>query len=92
MKSFKGRHKDLMKGEDVKDNRGLMARKGKQMFEKIKHNKSAFKQRDKDGKRVYSEKAMGKIARHQQHTRSKVIVKNGKGNFQAKQGKGRGRK
>jgi hypothetical protein len=57
MKSFKGRHKDLMKGEDVRDNRGLMERKSKQMFEKIKHNKSAIKKRDKDGKRIYSEKA-----------------------------------
>ena len=57
IKSFKGRHKYLMKGEDVRDNRGLIERKSKQMFEKIKHNKSAFKKRDKDGKRIYSEKA-----------------------------------
>jgi len=26
MKSFKGRHKDLMKGEDMRDNKALMDR------------------------------------------------------------------
>lgn len=57
MKSFQKGNPDLMKGEDMKDNKAMLERKGKKMFEKIKQNKSGgFKTRDKDGKRVYSPK------------------------------------
>jgi len=44
MKSFKGRHSDLMKGEDMRDNKSLIQRKGKQMFDKIR-SKGGFKDR-----------------------------------------------
>ena len=41
----------------MKDNKALLERKGKKMFEKIKTNKSGgFKKTDKDGKRVHSPK------------------------------------
>lgn len=57
MKSFKGRHKDLMKGEDMRDNKALMDRQGKKMMDKIRNNKSSgFKTKDKDGKKLYSPK------------------------------------
>lgn len=64
MKNFQSRHKDLMKGEDMRDNKQLLERKGKKMFEKIKNNKSGFKSRDKQGNRIYSPKTMAKIAAH----------------------------
>lgn len=65
MKHFKGRHKDLNQGEDMRDNKAMLEKKGKKMFEKIKSNKSGgFKKRDKDGKRVYSPKTMAKINKH----------------------------
>lgn len=57
MKSFKGRHKDLMKGEDMRDNKALMDRQGKKMMDKIRNNKSSgFKTKDKDGKKLHSPK------------------------------------
>jgi len=65
MKSFRGRHADLMKGEDMRDPKALIERKGKKMFDKIKHNKSGFKdKKDKDGKRIFSAKTQAKIAKH----------------------------
>lgn len=36
MKNFQSRHADLMKGEDVRDQKSLIERKGKKMFDKIK--------------------------------------------------------
>lgn len=62
MKSFQGRHKDLMKGEDMRDNKAMLERKGKKMMDKVKA--SSFKSKDKDGKKVYSPKTMAKISSH----------------------------
>jgi hypothetical protein len=74
MKHFKGSHKDLMKGEDMRDSKALIEKKGKKMFDKIKNNKSGgFKTKDKEGNRVYSPKTMAKI--NKGHTRSKMIVR-----------------
>ena len=63
VKSFKGRHKDLNKGEDMRDNRKLLEKKGQKMVNKMRNNKSGFKKRDKNGNRVYSPKAQAKIER-----------------------------
>lgn len=49
MKSFRGRHADLMKGQDMRDTKGLIERKGKKMFDKIRNNKDGFKSKDKNG-------------------------------------------
>jgi hypothetical protein len=74
MKSFKNRNPDMMKGEDMKDNKAMIERKGKKMFEKIKANKSGgFKSKDKDGKRIYSPKTQAKM--EQGYTRSKMITR-----------------
>lgn len=64
MKSFKGRHKDLMRGEDMRDNKKLIEKKGKRMMDKMKANKSGFKTKDKDGKRIFSPKVQAKIDSH----------------------------
>jgi hypothetical protein len=49
MKSFRGRHADLNKGEDMRDHKGLIERKGKKMFDKIRQDKNGFKQKDANG-------------------------------------------
>jgi len=36
MKNFKSRHSNLMKGEDMRDQKGLIERKGKKMMERIR--------------------------------------------------------
>ena len=98
MKNFKSRHSDLMKGEDVRDQKGLIERKGKKMFDRIKQDKNGFKRKDGE-KRSYGEKAKAKIIQRSAPTRSKMIVRNGggprggatRGSFGgAKRGGGRG--
>lgn len=46
MKNFKSRHSDLMKGEDVRDQKSMIERKGKKMFDKIRNDKNGFKRKD----------------------------------------------
>lgn len=78
MKQFKGRHKDLMKGEDMRDNKAMLEKKGKRMFDKIRNDKSGaggFKRKDKDGKRIYSPKTMAKLNKGAGFSRSKMIVR-----------------
>jgi len=49
----------------MRDNKAMLERKGKKMFDKIKNNKSGgFKSRDKDGKKIYSPATQAKIAKH----------------------------
>ena len=55
MKNFKSRHSDLMKGEDVRDQRAIIEKKGKKMFDRIKQDKNGFKRKD-GNKREYSKK------------------------------------
>lgn len=78
MKNFQGRHADLMKGEDMRDQKGLIERKGKKMFDKIKQDKNGFKRKDGE-KRSFGEKAKAKMVQRSAPTRSKMIVRNGSG-------------
>jgi hypothetical protein len=45
----------------MRDTKGLMERKGKKMFEKIRNNKDGFKSKDKNGQRNFGDKAKAKI-------------------------------
>ena len=85
MKSFQGRHKDLNKGEDVRNPQHLIKAKEKRLQQKMKNmskedRKSNGQSRpsamDKftGGKNV-SQKAKSKILAGMRPTRAKVIIK-----------------
>lgn len=81
MKNFKSRHSNLMKGEDMRDQKGLIESKGKKMMERIRQDrKNGFKRKEGE-KRSFSEKAKAKMIQRSAPTRSKIIVKRPKGSF-----------
>jgi len=90
MKNFKSRHSDLMKGEDMRDQKGLIERKGKKMLDKIRQDrKNGFKKKDGE-KRSFGEKAKAKMIQRSAPTRSKMIIRNSnKGNFRGGKSGGR---
>jgi hypothetical protein len=62
----------------MRDQKGLIERKGKKMFDKIKQDKNGFKRNDGE-KRSFGEKAKAKMVQRSAPTRSKMIVRNGSG-------------
>jgi len=56
VKNFKNRHSDLNQGTDMRDNSKIMDKKGKDMMNKMKNNKSSIKTHDKSGKRLNAPK------------------------------------
>ena len=102
MKQFRGRHKDLEKGDDIRNPQHLIQQKEKRLTQRMK-NMSKDQRRSNGsnrpdekyigGGRSYSQKTKNKIVAGMRPTRSKQIVKtagrDGNG-FKAKRG-GRGR-
>ena len=67
MKQFGGRHKDLNKGEDMKDHKKMLDKKGKKMMDKSRGSKTSEK-----GANAHSQR---KIMANSRPTRSKQIVR-----------------
>ena len=85
MKSFKGRHQDLNKGEDVRNPQHLIKAKEKKLQQKMK-NMSKEERKSKGssgpsihdkftGGRQFSQKAKNKIIAGMRPTRAKIIIK-----------------
>ena len=100
MKSFRGRHQDLDKGEDVRNPHKLIKAKEKRLQQKMK-NMSKEERRSSNGNRPsekfvkggrqYSQKAKDKIVAGMRPTRAKIIIKGGGKDAFAGKKRGRGR-
>ena len=102
MKQFRGRHKDLEKGDDIRNPQHLINQKEKRLTQRMKNmskeqrksNGSARPSEKFTGGRSYSQKSRNKIVAGMRPTRSKQIVKTagreGGFSFKGKRG-GRGR-
>ena len=102
MKTFRGSHKDLDKGEDMRNPKLLMKAKEKKLAQKMKNlskddrksNRVSSVKEEKfiKGGRSFSQKAKNKIIAGMRPTRAKVILKGGgKDAFANKRNKSGGR-
>ena len=102
MKSFKGRHKDLDQGEDMRNPQHLIKAKEKRLQQKMKNmtkeerrasgpRTSTPMDKFSRGKSNVSVKTRNKIIQGMRPTRSKMIIRGGGGDFAGKK-RGRGKR